>query len=364
MTFMTFGFFLMQATLLSLLVYYIPVTIEIDIIWLCPGQGNPFVVRWIGFTAILAGIIRTDAESARFSKVEILLLRPLSQSFVFVPCKNCISSVQQVTRPTTISEWFCIRPKVSEYMSGFSSLSRRLWIAQKLPHGMVVVLRPTKVIDTKKLDTEELLGGVLRGFFQALILIFLTALFASTYNNDIIQSTIFLTAFITVMVVSRTYSIYFCAWMEQSRDTIQIEYATPAELSAIRTILSGMPSVLIHNTTRRRKYAAGNRLTPTRDCTNHIWSFTKPLPRGIGITTALLCGLSVVGIMLAVFFLEMVLANLYTQFFEWMGYVIFWVVVCFVAVFVAEKVYSDFKFVETMEDVRTGDLERLTRSED
>lgn len=356
---MTFGFFVIQAALLYLLVLYNPTLIEINIIWLCRGVGNYFVVWWIGITVIAAGVVRTYAESSRFSGVEILHLRPLSPSFVFERCENCLPAnmniaIQHLTRPTGIRKWFGIGRRIHEYLRLLPSLRRRLWAAQKSHHGMVIVLRPSEVVDTDKLDTKQLLSGVCRGFFQALLLIFLTVLFGSTYRSNIMLVSIFLTCFITLMVVSRTYSIYFCAWLEAAVDAVQIEYATPAELTAIRTILSGMPCVLIHNTTRKRKYAAGHRLAPERGCSNHTGPFARPLPPGTGLTAAVLAGLAVLaGAM--VFVAAMVGPGDPDDYlFRVTGTVFFWLVVGFVVGFVAEKVYDDFAFVETMEESVTA----------
>lgn len=107
-------------------------------------------------------------------------------------------------------------------------------------------------------NIKDLLSGVFRGFVQIGLLIIMTVLFGSTYNAIILLVALFLSCFITLTVISRTYSIYFyCAWLERAVDGIQTEYATPNELNAIRTILSGMPSFLTHNTTLGSKNAAG-----------------------------------------------------------------------------------------------------------
>lgn len=357
MSVLIFGFFLTQISLLYILVLYIPTLIEINIIWLCPGVGNYFVVWWIAITGISAGIVRTCAESSGFSHVEILHLRPLSPSFVFEPCENCVSATTPVPHtagPSSIRERFGHGHGISEYFACVLSLRRRLWTAQRSHHSMVVILRPAEVIDTDQLDNKKLVHGVLRGFFQALLLIFLTVLFGSTYRSNIMLSSIFLTCFITVMVASRTYSIYFCAWLEHATDAVQIEFATREELVAIRTILAGMPGALVHNTTRGRKYAAGHGLTPKRGCADHTWAIAKPLPRMLETASAVFAGLAVVAA--TVVFLAVAVAPRDPDgyYFRVTGIAFLGLVVGFVVGLVAEKVYSDFEFVDTVADGAGG----------
>lgn len=357
---MIFGFFVIQALLLFLLIIFIPFLIGIEIFWLCTYHGNTFVLSWIGITVGLAGIMRTYTESSKFSKVQILHLRPLSPSIVFEPCPNCVSSnipllvssnipLLQLPIPTTISKWNGIEPWISASHSRLASLPRSLWTTQRLNHPMIMVLRPAKIVDPDQLDVKRLLYSAARGLFQALLLILLTGLFGSTYKSSILESIIFLGSFMTLMVISRTYSLYFCAWMEHATETIQIEYRTPAELTAIHTILVEMPSVFIHNTTSGRRYAGGNCVDPNPDCSNHTSSIAKPLPLFLRLATALFCGMLVFGIAVV---LNYVLANLeinllYSGF---AGLSYLWIPVCIFVGLVVKKVYSDFEFVDTHGD--------------
>lgn len=347
-----FLFLLIQVFLLYLLVVQIPALIGIDIIWLCDGMGNNFVIYWIGITAVFAGTIRAGAETSRYSKVEILHLRPLSPSFVFEPCPNCISSnipSPQRTGTIAIREWYAMGPKVSEYLSCLTSLPRRLRIAQNSHHGMVVILRPSEMIGADQNDNKGLLLGVARGFFQAILLIFLTVLFGSTYRNSILESAIFVTSFIALIVISRTYSIYFCAQMEHITETVQIEFDTPAELTAIHTVLVGMPSVLIHNTTRQRMYAGGNCLTPEPGCTDHSSSIWKPLPPMIRITVSLFCGVTMSGIIMVVYYYTL-LGTV-----NKLGYLLqmpCWLLATGIFVdFMVEKLFADSESVHSLDDV-------------
>lgn len=346
---MIFGFFLIQASLLYLLFFLIPESIEVNIFWVCDGVGNNLIVWWLGTSVILAGIIRSYAESSRFSKVKILHIHPLLSAFV--PCTNCESPDTPPAPARTAIRWWCeIGLTTSHYFACLPSLYRRLWIAQRSHHGMVVVLRPSEIIDTDKHDTRQLLYGIACGILQAVLLILLTALFGSTYLSTILLSTLFLASFIIVMVASRTYSIYFCSWMENALGTIAIEYGTPEELTAMRKILLEMPSVVINNLTDGCKYAAGRNLAPKPGCHDHTSSIGKPLPAKIGIMTTILSGLVVLGIVMPLFLTSMMRAdpNDYTH--ECTGFVFFWLAVCFVICLVVEKVYSDFEYVETLQE--------------
>lgn len=312
----------------------------------------------MGITVLFGGIIRTIAVSSKFSGVEILHLRPLSPSFVFEPCENCMAvdtPLQQVGRHGAVHELYRrnlqtdrqdgVWPSTILTLADIVSVSRRLWTAQQSKHGMVVILRPSDVVDSGRFNNQKFLSGVGRGFFQAMLLIFLTVLFGSTYRSNILLASIFLISFITITVISRTYSIYFCAWMELAVDTIQITYDTPAELNAIRNVLSGMPSVLVHNTTRGRKYAGGNRLDRKRDCTNH---------------TVLVSGIAVVVIMYSVYLAWIIPFHGADYFSGFTGFGFFLALVCSIVGFVVEKLYSDFEFIETHRDIVTDSAEAIS----
>lgn len=144
----------------------------------------------------------------------------------------------------------------------FTLLTRRIWATQHMSHGMVVVLRHSDIMSGPLPNTKALLYRVICGFFQAVLLIFLTAILGSTYNSDILVASVFRIAFLAVIVISRTYSVYFCFWMERALGHILIEYHTPAQRNAIRTIIVGMPSVSVYNLTTGRNYRAGILVDP------------------------------------------------------------------------------------------------------
>lgn len=337
----TFGFLLIQLSLMFSLAMVIPNIFWLDVIWLCPGLGNFVVLGWVGVTAVLAAFIRTYSESVRFSKVEIFHLSPLPPLFVFDPCNNRALPITPL--PPVVGSGAVSR--TLNHFRSIPSLFRRLWTAQTSHHGMVVVLRPSVNDDGELGSTKQLLHGVLYGLIQAILLILLTGLFCTIYSITILLSIVFLLGVITVMVASRTYSIYFCSWMERVLDTIQIEYDTPDELAAIRTILPGMPSMFVRNMTLRRTHAAGNRLTPNDRCGNPISSITGPLP-----PTGQIMRITLGGLLVSLWSWWIWMLWFQTDSWRvivWIRYL--WFIGPLVIFFVANKLYYDWDFIRSHE---------------
>lgn len=220
---------------------------------------------------------------------------------------------------------------------------------------MVVVLRHSEAVDRPAANTLYILYRVFGGLVQVLLLLLMTILLGSTYGGDIIMATVFLAFFLSITIISRTYSIHFCSWMERALDTVQIEYDTPEQLHAIRTILSGMPSVAVRNVTTGNNYGAGISLDHKTECMNDASRITNHRTRIIRNSAILLSGSIVGGIMIAIVWLF----NLVPMFSQARGIVnlVYWVVESvFFVCFVIEKIYSDFEFIETygesMEDDR------------
>lgn len=262
LTAMEFGFSLIQVFLLHLLVNDVPYFANINMFWLCAGQTQFVLSSWMGVMMVCAGIVRTFAASPRISGDEILHLRPLPPSYI---CENCVSAndllIPPPTGPTVIPKPPC-RRSMRDDLALFILLTRRIWAAQHMPHGMVVVLRHSDIVSGPLPNTKALLQRVIYGFFQAVVLIFLTAILGSTYNSDILVAAVFLISFLALIVISRAYSVYFCSWMERALGHILIEYHTPAQRNAIRTIIAGMPSVSVHNLTTGGNYRAGIPVDP------------------------------------------------------------------------------------------------------
>lgn len=361
MTVLNVGFFVIQAGLLYLILLVAPFIISLDVFWMCWELNDFLMISWIGGTAFIGGIIRTGVESSRISKVEILHLQPLSSSCVFESCDVCASvtirSPHRATGPivipggqhwqqppTGIYQAVSPTPKPFRYSVLAAMIFRRVWAAQSVVHGMVVVLRHSEAADRPAVNTRYILYRVFGGLLQVLLLLLMTILLGSTYKGDIILATIFLAFFLSITIISRTYSIHFCSWMERALDTVQIEYDTPEQLHAIRTILSGMPSVAVRNVTTGNNYGAGISLDHKTDCMNDASRITNHRTRIIRNSAILLSGSIVGGIILAIVWLFV------PSFRSARGIVnlVYWVVESvFIVCFVIEKVYSDFEFIET-----------------
>lgn len=157
--------------------------------------------------------------------------------------------------------------------------------SQRVRHPMVVIIQRSLAGCPE--NPMRPLYGILRGYLQAAILIGTTYLFGSTYGGDLIYSLIFVCVFLTLIVVSRTYSIYLCLWLEKALDATVIEYDTPSELQAIRTVISGMPGVLVKSVTEGYIYSEGFRLDRYNGCPHHDEPrkfTTNPRPLGFLLT--------------------------------------------------------------------------------
>lgn len=147
----------------------------------------------------------------------------------------------------------------------------------------------------------QILCAVVSGYIQAGLLVAMTVFFGSTYRGTIRLSVVFVSFFATLVVISRTYSIYFCKWMESSLDATVIEYDTLTELKAIQSAIAVMPGVLVRSLIDGYVYSEGKRLDRYNPCVVHN-SANEPSvdPRPIGFLVGLLAGtgLSVAVLML------------------------------------------------------------------
>lgn len=182
---MIFGFFLIQACLLFLLILLVPIMIALNMLWVCANVGKFIVTLWLFASVLLAWLIRTFAESSKYSKVEILHLCPVSKPLVFEHCENCPAgpASERVSGPLTT-------PK-SHNLKRLVSFSRHLSAAQWSPHGMVIILRPSKIVNADVFNIKYILSGLFRGFVQICLLVIMTVLFGSTYHTNILLVAVF-----------------------------------------------------------------------------------------------------------------------------------------------------------------------------
>lgn len=313
---MVFAFLYLQASLFFLLVTYAPTIDTISIIWICSNSMVSYYVVfiWMGVAALFAGIFRTLAESSFMGEYEIFHLSPspLGLSAARLAEYENLS----VTKPpesrragpgsclvwyfryiysiVQIRAWYkyvgpylphrtlnlnltCELPSLFQDLSTSRIIFSLFFRRQLSRHAMIVILRPTEEVNPPSTWTP--LFDVLRGYLQAIMLIFLTFIFGSTYSGDLFYTLVFVVVFTTLMVISRTYSIYFCWWMEKALDVTVIEYDTLEELEAIRTALTRIPSTLVESTTGHYRYLEGYKFN---DNGRYDPSTTEVNPRTIG----------------------------------------------------------------------------------
>lgn len=309
---MNMAFPVVQIAILYVIVVVVPEIIQVHIIWLSSERFDTYslILFWVA-TMFIAGCIGTFAESSLFLHHEILHLSPWTPNTSSKRCDGCsLSSTLPPTRvhgPGTrcISNlkshlgiyWFSIwaRPRVQQYISGVIPLLKSFIIVQNTRSAMVVILRPSTDTDGAAVETSTILFGLLRGFTQALLLVVLTAVFGSTFNNTIFESIGFIMCFLAGVLASRVHSIYCCMRMERLLKTTVIEYRTPTELTAIKAILAGMPLVVADNITDGSTYFEGYRLDRNPNCATHPPTTVKTDPRTFARHVSLVALVSTLG---------------------------------------------------------------------
>lgn len=270
-------FMLVQGCLVVLLLGFAPDLLRINIVWVC--YNTPLtkivLVTWIGGMIVFAGLIRTFADSSIITGEEVLHLSPVTPATVVGNCEYCslaaaappmpvaglMKSARLMLRQTLAELHLSMRTRRS-----VSRALRHLIAVQNVRHPMVLILRPVADDGHLAPRVTTLFYAVICGFVQALILIGLTILFGSTFDSGIIQAAIFVVFFIATIVSSRSYSVYFCLWMQGALGTTIIEFASVTELRALKAILCGMPFVVVANTTDGAVYSGGYRLDLNAAC--------------------------------------------------------------------------------------------------
>lgn len=293
-------FAVIQGCLMVALLLFAPQMIQENLVWGCNMYSILAIIfqLWTPGIWILAAFTCTFAASSFFSPDEILHLSPLTAATIlrncdycslhaappparpFGPIAQCKSYVMRNQGAFTISSITTL--KIQQYASGIIPLFKNLFIIQKSPHPMILILRPAADTGQHPKQSGAVLYTVCCGLVQALLLIILTIFFGSIFGTGILQAAFFITYFVVVTVTSRTYSIYHCMWMEQALSTTIIEYRTAAEHQAIKAIIAGMPSVVVENLTDGSTYGGGYRLDHNPHCPNHPPTSARPCPRTLG----------------------------------------------------------------------------------
>lgn len=298
-SFMNLLFAVIQGFLLVALVMFAPPMVQNKTLWIC-SEAKPSIIfeMWPPTMWTLAALIGTFVASSFFRPDETLHLSPLTAATTLVDCEYCSLDAApppaRVIGPLAQYRSYVKRNrgtftfnsisvlKIGQYVTGIIPLFKHLIFIQKSPHPMILILRPAADTGQYPKQPGTLLYSVCSGFIQALLLIGLTMIFASIFGPSILEATVFITYFIAVTVVSRTYSIYYCLWMEKALSTTIIEYGTPCEYRAIKAIVAGMPSAVVENLTDGSTYGDGYRLDHNPDCPDHPTTGARPCPRTFG----------------------------------------------------------------------------------
>lgn len=295
---MNMAFPVVQLAIIDVIIVVVPEVIRVQLLWMCSStmdiDSYSLIVLWAA-AMLIAGCIGTFVKSSLFHHDEILHLSPwtpntsskrcddcslsatLPPTRVHGPATRCISNLKSHFRMYWFSIW--ARPRVQEYISAVIPLLKSFIVVQNTRRAMVVILRPSTDTDGAPVETSAILFRLLAGFIQALLLIAITAVFGSTFNNGIIETIGFIMFFLAGILASRVHSIYYCMRMERLLKTTVIEYRTLTELTAIKAILAGMPSVVVDNITDGSTYYEGYRLDRNPNCANHPPTTAKTDPR-------------------------------------------------------------------------------------
>lgn len=135
-------------------------------------------------------------------------------------------------------------------------------------------------------STKEHLYGYLCGFFQALVAIFLTAIFGSTYKGNMLLVGMFLIAFLGLIVISRGYSVYLCRWMERSFDhnlTTGRRNTSPVANSVDNCSLQTQRTKTIQDSEQNKREAGDRSVvvsgTPSSSCSIRPFTARRLAPR-------------------------------------------------------------------------------------
>lgn len=317
---MELAFLTVQSAIILVLLVFVTSIEDLDLVWQCPGEITWNISLWLGGICILAGTIRPLWDSSFLNPREILHLRSIPSSIHAATCKNCsVNAIPPLgqgsgflSRLRTFFRNEHSRFQLSKYIHltthrifttltiigevssvrHFFHYTRMAFKNQVTQHPMVVIIERSEA-ESPTTPMKPLLR-IIQSYLQALILIGLTFLFGSAYGLDLLYSLLFVLSFFTLVVVSRTYSIYLCQWLEIALDATVINYDTPAEFQAIRTIITGMPNVLVKSINAGYTYSGGYRLDRNNNCLCQL-SQGQSIgnPRTIGSILGLVTGATV-----------------------------------------------------------------------
>ena len=192
-----------QGGLIWLLVTLVPFIDTFYLIWLCPNWGGLVFGMWIGATFVFLGWMRARFERDAFGGDEVIYISKIS---------------------TTLN------------------YRHRLWES----HPMIVILRPSEdASEREPCWTNRLHIRYFIGIFQLFWICFLSFLFSSTIGGNLFRTLLMVVTFITIVCISRGFSILACWLAQQYLDLKIIEYDNLQEKKAMQRLLGGLTGVQV-----------------------------------------------------------------------------------------------------------------------
>lgn len=135
---------------------------------------------------------------------------------------------------------------------------------------------------------------VVLGFYNALMLVFLTLLFATTWGGTLFLTLALVVAFIAVIAFSRGLSVWFCWWLESSLCLTRIQCKDKQEFEDIWRFLAGGLGVsggfLVENKTRGFSTLDGVSRSALTRCKSERHHADRIAGFALTLTVGVVCG--------------------------------------------------------------------------
>lgn len=140
-----------------------------------------------------------------------------------------------------------------------------IWEWLKSSHPMVVVLQCNR-------GSEHPFVRIALGFYNTVIVIFLTLFFATTWGGTLFLTLRLIFAFALVLAASRTFSVWLCWWLEKSLCLTIIKCENDEEFKTAWTYLArGLDAgLLVENKTRGLRLQDGKTISASADCKSEL----------------------------------------------------------------------------------------------
>ncbi|KAF8538332.1 hypothetical protein BDD12DRAFT_981630 [Trichophaea hybrida] len=265
-------FCLLQSGLYSILLNWIFYMDTLWIVWLCPDISSNVFGSWLFIAFFTAAVAKLASETAYFAPFEIFHLTPLPTAISdeFFKCQTC--SIMEWPTPSRIPQQrlqdvlrslgktCCSRrsngdsPRLDRSLPRFS-LRSVLSQALNHEHPTVVVLR----LSAKSRQLSPV-RTILKGYFQAMMLLSLTFLFASIVGSTLLWATLVVATIISSVSASRGLSLWISRLLVEAAQLTIIECTDNREMKGMARLLVSIPGLLIESKTDGYSYSGGYRL--------------------------------------------------------------------------------------------------------